>query len=97
MVSMFAITPCPMESACVEAKPMNSSALSGMLLAPGMPPLIAICLGRLWLPLKPPPTKPLRMLVTVNKLPAWPGPVPKMALAPAVTLSSESLRSSTAT
>jgi hypothetical protein len=37
------------------------------------------------------------MLVTVNRLPACPEPVPKMALAPAVTLASESLRSNTAT
>jgi hypothetical protein len=45
---------------------MNSSALSGMAAALGTPPLSAICLGRL----SPPPTKPFRMLVTVNRLPA---------------------------
>jgi len=44
----------------------------------------------------PLPAKPLRMLVTVNKLPAWPGLVPKMALAAAEMVSSESLRSNTA-
>jgi hypothetical protein len=49
---------------------MNSSALPGRAAAPGPPPLSAICLGRLWPPPKPPPTKPFRMLVTVNRLPA---------------------------
>ncbi len=38
--------------------------MSGIRSAPGTPAAVAICFGRLFAPWNPPPTNPLRMLVT---------------------------------
>ena len=54
---------------CVDVKPRNSSAPSGMSSAPSMPAASAICFGSPTPPSKPPPTKPFRMLVTWNRSP----------------------------
>ena len=63
-VSKFAILAGPRPAFCVDVKPRNSSAVSGIRSAPGTPAAVAICFGRLFEPWNPPPTNPLRMLVT---------------------------------
>ena len=78
---------------CVDVKPRNSSAVSGIRSAPGTPAAVAICFGRLFAPSKPPPTNPLRMLVT-RKMPSSSS---NSVFAPSSMWSRRSLRRSTAT
>ena len=64
---MLAMLPGPSDAFCVDVKPRNSSAESGINEAPPTPAAIAIRFGRLTPPSKPPPANPRRMLVGFQK------------------------------
>jgi hypothetical protein len=73
-VSRLAITDGPSAACCVDVKPRNSSARSGMEAAPGIFASTAICLVRLRppAPILRPSTNPRRMLVIVIRFPGGP-------------------------
>ena len=89
---MFAIFGGPRPAFCVEVKPRKSSEPSGIRNEPGTCAATAIFFGSPCPPWKPPPAKPLRMLVTSKMPRSW-----KIDFEPSAMWSSRSLRSSTAT